>query len=425
MTATSSRPRLDIAVLATLGLLAAAAPFATDMYLSAFPAMTDDLGTTASSVQLSLTAFFVGAGVGQLIFGLVSDRIGRMGPLYVGVAVFILGGIGAALAPSIAWLVFFRLVQGLGGSAGMVISRAMIADVASGRTAARALSLMMLVSGIAPVVGPVVGSLLAEPLGWRGLLWILVGLGVLTAAMVALTLRETHGREQRETIGERPPVRAVIGELRSKEYIGAVTTFSFAFAAMMAYISASPFVYQELIGLSTPMYGLAFGATAITLMAGGALSAKFVGRTGRHALIRIALAISLTAIVALTIAVLTTAPSVWWIGLIVLAVSPTALVMGNTTSLALDAVRSAKGLGSAFLGLSQFVLAGAVAPLVGIAGEETAVPMALTMLGASVIATVAFHTMLRTRSMDTLGSAGAFDHASVDDGERESVETRR
>lgn len=425
MTATSSRPRLDIAVLATLGLLAAAAPFSTDMYLSAFPTMTEDLGTTASSVQLSLTAFFIGAGVGQLVFGLVSDRIGRMGPLYVGVAVFIVGGIGAALAPSIAWLVFFRLVQGLGGSAGMVISRAMIADVASGRTAARALSLMMLVSGIAPVVGPVVGSLLAEPLGWRGLLWILVGLGVLTATMVALKLRETHGPEKRTAADQRPPMREVVRELRSKEYIGAVTTFSFAFAAMMAYISASPFVYQELIGLSTPMYGLAFGATAITLMAGGALSAKLVGRTGRHVLIRVALTITLTAIAALTIAVLTTEPSVWWIGLIVLAVSPTALIMGNTTSLALDAVRGAKGLGSAFLGLSQFVLAGAVAPLVGIAGEETAVPMALTMLGASVIANVAFHTMLRTRSMDSLGTAGTIDEVAELDSEHESAGVRR
>lgn len=387
----SAGPRAS--VLVALGVLSAIAPFATDMYLSAFPQMTVELSSTASQIQLSLTAFFVGAGAGQLVFGPLSDRIGRMRPLVVGVAVFLLGSIASALAPTLAALVAARFLQGIGGSAGMVISRSMLSDVAHGRAAARALSLMMLIGGVAPVLAPVVGSLLAESIGWRGLLWILVGLGVVALVLVLVFLRETRTVAARRVARQMSPVRS-IRALGTRGYVGSVLTFAFAFASMMAYISASPFVYQDLIGLSTPMYGVAFGLAALGLMACGATSARLVARTGRHVLISRALTVSLVAIAAEVVLVLATEPSLWWIAPIVLGVAPLGFIMGNVTSFALDAAGAESGMGSAVLGLAQFVLAGAVAPLVGIAGEGTALPMALTMLGASLVANLAFRTLL-------------------------------
>lgn len=392
---TPSPTQITARLLVTLGILSALAPLSTDFYLAAFPAMAAQLGASASEVQLSLTAFFVGAGLGQLAFGPWSDRIGRKGPLIAGMVVFVAASVAAAFAPSIWLLVAARGIQGLGGAAGMVISRAMVADLAHGRAAARALSLMMLIGGVAPVAGPIAGALLAEPVGWRGLLTILAALGAVTFVLVIVFLPETHGPERRANRSARPPARVIAAQLTSREYLGAVATLALSFATMMAYISASPFVYQDMIGLSTPVYGLAFGVTAITMVTCGAVSARLVESMGRHRLISRALTVSLAAIVVEAALVLTTDASWLWVVPIVVAVGPLGFVLGNVTSFALDASRSAAGLGSAVLGMCQFLLAGAVAPLVGIAGEDTAIPMVVIMLAASALANVVFRTALR------------------------------
>ena len=161
-------PGLSAGLLITLALLSAVAPFATDLYLPAFPAMVTDLHTSPTAVQLTLTAFLLGLASGQLVFGPLSDRFGRVKPLVIGAAVCVLASLAAVLAPSIEVLVAARFAQGLTGAAGMVIGRAIISDLATGRAAARAFSLMMIVAGVAPIVAPLAGGFLVEPLGWRG-----------------------------------------------------------------------------------------------------------------------------------------------------------------------------------------------------------------------------------------------------------------
>jgi DHA1 family bicyclomycin/chloramphenicol resistance-like MFS transporter len=196
--------RIGVPLLVTLALLAAVPPLATDLYLPAFPAMTDNLSTSSAAVQLSLTAFLIGAGVGQVIFGPVSDRTGRVPPLVAGLAVYVAASAGAALAPTAGVLIGARLIQGLSGAAGMVIGRAVISDLAEGAQAARAFSAMMLVSGVAPVVGPLAGSTLAGSVGWRGLLWIVAVLGAISLAARRLgRARIPPGGE--EARGGRPP----------------------------------------------------------------------------------------------------------------------------------------------------------------------------------------------------------------------------
>ena len=167
-------------LLVTLALLMAAAPIATDLYLPAFPEMADEFATTATGVQLSLTAFMIGAGLGQVVFGPLSDRAGRVRPLLIGTGVYVLASAAAAMAGSIPWLVAARLVQGISGAAGMVLARAIVSDLTTGREAARAFSLLMLVGGVAPVVAPLAGSLLAGSIGWRGLLWVVAGIAAIS-----------------------------------------------------------------------------------------------------------------------------------------------------------------------------------------------------------------------------------------------------
>lgn len=236
-------PRITVALLVTLALLSAVAPFATDLYLPAFPRMVDDLQTSPTNVQLTLTAFLVGLAAGQLIFGPLSDRFGRVKPLVIGATICVAASVVAVLAPTIEVLIAARLAQGLTGAAGMVIGRAIISDLATGREAARAFSLMMIVGGVAPIAAPLAGGFLVEPLGWRGALAIILALVVAMLVAALVVIRETHTKERRARLqDEKISAGSPLRDLTSRTYVGNLLAFGFAFAVMMAYISASPFV---------------------------------------------------------------------------------------------------------------------------------------------------------------------------------------
>jgi DHA1 family bicyclomycin/chloramphenicol resistance-like MFS transporter len=242
-------------LLVVLALLSALAPFATDLYLPAFPVMTGDLDTSATAVQLTLTSFLIGIALGQLVFGPLSDRFGRFWPLIIGALVCVAASAVAALAPTVAVLIIARFVQGLAGAAGMVIGRAIISDLAVGAAAARAFSLMMIVGGVAPVIAPIVGSLLVDDFGWRGILWVVGGIAVVMLVAAASVVRESHTTERRHAARLHHQTHgSPLSALKSRTYVGNTLTFGFAFAVMMAYISASPFVYQVMIGLSATGY---------------------------------------------------------------------------------------------------------------------------------------------------------------------------
>lgn len=379
---------LSGAMLFTLAVLASVAPFGTDLYLSAFPTMMGELGTTATGVQLSLTAFLVGAGVGQVIFGPWSDKVGRMLPLLSGLVLFLTASVVAFSAGSIELLVAARFLQGLGGSAGMVIGRAMILDRERGQAAAKALSIMMMIGGVAPVVAPLGGSLLADSIGWRGLLGIVAGLGVFALGTTCMFVRETLPRADREArVNANGGHATSWSTLTSRGYVGNVMAFAFGMAIMMAYISASPFVYQNIMGLSTIQYGLAFAVNALGIVLATGLSARLVGRFTIRDLATAGLTISLLAVIAILLLTVTGASPMWLLVPMFCAIAPLGLVFGNATALALSAVsRESTGLASAILGFLQFLLAGIVTGLVGIAGENTALPMALTMLAMAIIA---------------------------------------
>ncbi|WP_082227379.1 Bcr/CflA family efflux MFS transporter [Demequina rhizosphaerae] len=390
---------ITAALLAVLGLLSAIAPFATDLYLPAFPQMAEELGTGATTIQLTLTAFLLGVTAGQLVFGPLSDRFGRVPPLLAGAALMVAGGIATVLAPSVGVLVVARLAQGLGGAAGMVIGRAIISDLATGKAAARAFSLMMIVGGVAPVIAPVVGGFLVEPLGWRGILGIVLGLSVVMLVAVVAVVRESYPAERRladraERIASGSPLRA----LRSRAFLGYAAAFSFAFAVMMAYISASPFLYQDMMGLDSTGYGLAFGVNALALMVVSGLSAKAAETRDVRLLLVLGVLLVLASTLVLALMVVLGLPTGWLAVPLFTAVGSMGLVFGNATALALDAVPAAAGAASAVLGALQFGLAALVSPLVSIGGAS-AVPLAAVMVACAVVSAFALVSALGWRTV--------------------------
>ena len=376
-------------LLLVLASLAAVAPVATDLYLPGFPAMGDDLGADASGIQLTLTTFLVGMALGQLVMGPLSDRFGRRTPLVVSAAVCVVAAVACALAPSLGVLVAARLVQGFAGAGGMVIGRAVIADLVTGAAAAKAFTLMLTVGGVAPVLAPLVGGLLAGPVGWRGMLWTVAILCTLMLAGVLLVVEETHPPDSRRPQGDSQGSTSWLAGLRTvvgrAAYRGPVAVFALSFAVMMAYISASPFLYQSVVGLSEIGYGVAFGVNAVGLIGAGWVTSRLVDRITPRELVRGAITVQVVACLAFVVLALAGAPGWTYPVPVFVAVTANGAIMGNAAALAMSEVREVAGSGSAVLGFSQFTLGAVVSPLVGLGGEDSALVPALVMATASVL----------------------------------------
>jgi DHA1 family bicyclomycin/chloramphenicol resistance-like MFS transporter len=256
----------------------------------------------------------------------------------------------------------------------------------------------MLVGGVAPVVAPVLGSVLVGPLGWRGVLWVVFGIVAAMFVGVLAVVRETHTSARRAHARvDRAGSASMLRALRSRVFIGNAVAFAFAFATLMAYISASPFIYQVMIGFSEVQYGIAFAINALGLTAMSAVSAKLSATHSIRALAGTGLALCLAATATIVVVVACGAPS-WTMAVpLWVAVSSLGLVFGNVTALALSGVTGAAGSASAVLGALQFGLGALVSPLVGIGGEHTAVPLAAVMFAAISVATTSFAWAVRAR----------------------------
>lgn len=379
------RQQLTTPLLMGLALLSASAPFSIDMYLPALPGIVDDLDTTQSMVQLTLSGFLVGLAVGQLIVGPVSDAVGRKKLMVGGAVVAMFAAVLAALSPDIEILILARLIQGLGSGACVVLARAVVPDLARGEAAARAFSLLMTIQGVAPIVAPVVGGLLVEPLGWRGLFWVLAGVALLQLLVSVFVVRESM------PVGDRSPatVRGVLGNyayvLGNPGYRGYLVTFAFGFGAMFSYISASPFVLQEQLGLSVRVYSLIFAVNALGLVTGTYLNGRLIGRVHTPTILRGALINLLVGSLAV-FAVLQWWPVLWLIlPLLFLTIAQVGVILGNSTALGTGLVRERAGSASALMGFTQFGLAGLISPLMGL-GDDPGVTMAIGMVVCAAVA---------------------------------------
>ncbi|WP_338146224.1 multidrug effflux MFS transporter [Streptomyces boncukensis] len=392
---------MSAVLVAMLALLSFVLPLATDMYLPAFPRMTAELATSASGVQLTLTAFMVGLTLGQLVFGPASDRYGRRGLLLGGTATATLATAACALAPTLEWLVALRFVQGFSAAAGLVIARAVVSDVSSGRDAARLFSIVVACAGVAPIAAPLAGGALVGAGGWRTVFWALTAATALMFAGVLRAVPETLPKERRRRKGRRKggpkQVSPVLAVARDGPYLGYTLAFAWSYAALFAYIGGSSFFYQNVLGLSVAQNSLAFAAAAATVSGVNALNSALVNRFRPEALLRVGLLAMLAGTAAL-IAVMASGRLGVLVALVLTEVffAGLGLVVPNATALALARVPESAGAGSAVLGTLQTGLAALVAPFIGVAGDATAMPMVLGMTACSVLAGLALRLSART-----------------------------
>ncbi|WP_213577899.1 multidrug effflux MFS transporter [Rhodococcus sp. USK13] len=384
-------------MLCVLALLSAIAPLATDMYLPGLPVMAESLRTSAPSVQLTLTTFMAGLGIGQLVVGPLSDGLGRRRLLLAATVVTTIAAMVCALAPSVQTLIAARLFQGLSGGAAIVLARACIADRARGDNAARLFSIMMIIGGVAPVIAPLIGGALLGPVGWRGIFWVLAGAGFVMVLGVLTLVPETLPVEKRHGGGLAALARNLRYVVGNRVYLGYALTFIFGFGALFAYISASPFVVQNVLGLSPGQFSIVFAINASGMVIAAIANTRLLGTFRARQLLGFGVTVLLVGGAVLLIAATTIDAPSWWMLLVPLFVSVASLgfVMGNATALAQGEVTEASGTGSALLGAGQFGLAALVSPLVGVAGPATAVPMAVAIPLSGAIAMLALVLLTR------------------------------
>ena len=380
-------------MLVALALSGAIGPFATDTYLPALPLIVDEFEVSASTAQLTLTAFMVALAVGQLVIGPLSDRLGRRGLLIAGSVGTMAAAVACALAPSIWVLVLARVAQGFFGAAGIVLGKAIVVDVGRGPGVAKAFATLMAIQSVAPVIAPLFGGAVVPFGGWRGVFWLLAALsavtlvGVIAAVPESLPIGDRRGGGLRSTLAD---MRAVASY---GPFAARVTAFVFTFGVLFSYISASPFVYQDMVGLSPSAYAVAFTVNALGILASSLAGARLVGRFAPEKLLLTGMTGMVSAIVYLVVVValspagtLNLAPVT--VGFVLLTLS-VGLAMPNAAALSMQATRGRSGSGSALLGAGQFGLAALVSPLTGLAGPNSAVPMLLVMGTCAAIVLVA------------------------------------
>ncbi|MEV8311153.1 multidrug effflux MFS transporter [Streptomyces flavidovirens] len=367
-----------------LGGLTALPPLAMDMYLPALPEVTTSLRSPAAYIQLTLTACLAGMALGQLVIGPMSDKWGRRRPLLIGMIVYVATTAVCALATSAELLIAFRLFQGLAGAAGIVIARAVVRDLYGGLEMARFFSTLMLISGVSPIIAPLIGGQILQITDWRGVFYVLTVIGALLTLAVWKWLGETLPPDKRHNGGVGEALRTMRGLLADRVFTGYMLAGGLAFSALFAYIAASPFVMQEIYGASPQTFSLLFGLNSIGLVAVGQINGRLL--VGRVSLDK-ALGFGLVVILLASVALLLMTSGVFGepglipvsAGLFVL-MSAMGIALPNPNAQALMRIPHAAGSASALLGTSSFLIGAVVSPLVGIAGETTAVPMAAVQL---------------------------------------------
>ncbi|NMO92840.1 multidrug effflux MFS transporter [Actinomycetospora sp. TBRC 11914] len=394
-----------VARTAVLGGLTGVAPLSIDTYLPALPGVTRDLRASAPLVALTLTAVVVGLAVGQLVAGPLSDVLGRRGPLLAGAVGFAVLSGACALAPDVGTLVVLRLGQGLLGAVGIVLARAVVRDLYDGPAAARGFAALMLVSGVAPIVAPVVGGQLLRVTSWRGVFVVLAVLGAVLAVGVLAAVPETLPRAARArgdgaggaAAGLRTTATAFRILLADRRVLACVSAAGLGFAAMFAYISGSTFVLQGLYGLSPQAFSGVFAVNSVGIVAATQVAGRLVaaGRLAPARAVAIGLVTACTGSTAVLVGALTPAGPWALVPGLFVTVCGVGFVLPSATTLALAGHPSRAGSASALLGTSQFLVGGFTSPLVGIGGGRSAVPMGTTMVVAAVLGLVVFALVWR------------------------------
>lgn len=384
----SDKPQLRFVL--CLGAITALGPLSIDMYLPALPHIAQDFAAPPSSIQASLSACILGLALGQLVVGPLSDAAGRRRPLFAGLALYAVMSVLCALASSAPLLVAARFAQGLAGSAALVIATAVVRDLYQGVAAARFFSTLMLVMGLAPILAPVLGAQVLLFVPWHGIFVLLAVAGLALLAVAWGLLPETLAIEHRRSGDPRAVLVGFGAVLRDRVFLANAAIGGLAFAAMFSYIAGSPFVLQKIYGISAQHFALVFGVNALGLIGMSQVNGRLVRRLGLHRLMGAGLVALCGGALFLQGAVL------FGLGLeavlagLFVVVASQGLIAPNATALALGTHGRNAGSASALLGALRFVIGAGAAPLVGVAGEGTALPMAGVMVLCGLAALALF-----------------------------------
>ena len=391
MTDTPAPARGRLWLIITLGALSGFGPLCLDMYLPALPELPADLSSTSSAAQLTLSACIIGLAVGQLITGPLSDKVGRRLPLLVGVGLFVLTSAVCALTTSMTVLIAVRFLQGAAGAAGIVVGRAVVADMFAGKVAAAYFSAIATINGLAPILAPVIGGQVLVVGTWRTVFWVLTGIGAVLFVLSAVVITESLPPERRVGGGFGGTLSAIGTLVRDRGYVGCVLAGAMVTAAMFGYISASPFLLQEGFGLSAQWFSACFALNAVGIILATQAGRMLLRITSSFVLLTVGVYQALVGAIMLTV----TLAVGWGLAMVLVSlfvmVSAVGFALPHASAIAMDRHRRIAGSASALLGLTQFALGAITAPLVGIGDVVAGTALGVTALGAALIAVAALY----------------------------------
>lgn len=378
-----------------LGALVALGPFTIDLYLPAFPVVAQELDAGEAAIQLTLTATMIGFGVGQLVIGPWSDVVGRRIPLVVATAIHVGASLGVALSPDITWVLVFRVLQGIGAAGGGVVAMATVRDLFGGQPLVRMLSRLALVSGLAPILAPVIGSQLLLWLDWRGLFYALAGYGVVIVVLAATLIRETLPRERRRVRGHSTTAQRYQAVLSDRVFVGVALIAGLMFSGLFAYLSSSSFVFQEVYGFDAQQYGILFAVNSLGLALASQVASRLMRRFAPPKILAVSLpTMALAGFVAAGTAYLDL--GLWPIvaaTFVFLTFAGLSFPCIQVTALAPHGAEA--GTAAALLGAANFGIASLAGPIVGLFGTASAVPMGLGMGLTVTVATLLLWIVVR------------------------------
>lgn len=376
-----------------LGMLTAITPLATDLYLPALPIMPGELNTTASNIQMTIGIMTFGVAIGQLFGGPISDTMGRKLPLIIGNLLCVISGIICAYAPSIEILLLGRFLQGLTGSVGVVISKAIARDFASGQELTKLFALLMMVNGLAPVLAPLVGGQLLLFTTWR-VIFVILALFSTILLVGSFLFRESLPKEKRITDGIGTAAKNYIKLIKDKPFLGQTLIQLFAFGAFFSYISGSSFVYQNIFQLSAQEFSYLFGINSCGIILASAISGRISNVITSKQLLTFSLWQLTIGSLLFLVAMLLEWPLTPVTIILFFTVCTVSLFGSASFSMAMTSYGKMAGSASAILGFASMFAAGIVSPLVGIGGDHTGIPMGITMLVCAVLSLLCLYGLV-------------------------------
>lgn len=388
--AARSPSRLTPTLLVLLALLSAFTPLSIDMYLPALPTIVRELQSTAGDIQLTLSAFMLAFGFGQIFYGPAGDRFGRRPVILSGIAIYIAATVGCAYADMAGHLVMLRFLEGLAACGSVVLARTMVRDLAEREQAARAMSLIMACSSMAPMLAPLIGSQVLVWWGWRAIFFVLAGVGVIGLAFACLRLPETLKPEYRQALHLGSVVARFGQLLRHRAFMGYALTSTFQFGALMSWLSGAPFVFIQGYGVSPRTFGLVFASAIVLFTACNLMNAKFAPVFGSARILRHAVIVPIlfgpAGLVLALIEKQTGAIGIWpFLAFIVPHIAMMALVVPNATALALQRYPHMAGTASSLMGVLQYGVGSLFGVAVGQAFDGSMVPLTAALAVAGTL----------------------------------------